>query len=211
MKRLILSSLCVLFLVVSNARALPVLVYSVNGPQDPLYLNGDVHEFGDNFPADELIESYYQTTTLTACTEYPYDDTQVANILVTITNLTNRTVPLWYVADNDVTSISNYDGYIGNASLNDAWYAFRIDHDGVNQPLIFESKGWNNLFEPGETWEFIIQDFISTGPPTPFGSYGIASSSPVSTLSTGSLVTPEPATIALLGLGGLLLRRRKSA
>ena len=157
--------------------------------------------------------SSWQETTLTACTEFPYDDPLIPNVLVTITNVACcDSCPLWYVADPE-TTLSNYDGWISNAGLCDDEEAFQIDHVGVNQPLVYESMGWNNLFEPGEVWEFIIQDFQNGmgGPPTPFDSIGIASLSGGWPPSTGSIVTPEPGTMALLAIGSLALLRRRSA
>ncbi len=69
------------------------------------------------------------------------------------------------------------------------------------------------IFEPGETWEFIIQDFANPlAPPAPFGSLGIASVSFLTTNSSGSIIAvPEPVTLSLLALSGLavLIRRRR--
>lgn len=201
---------------VSPAMANPVDVYSENGPQDPLFVEGPMDELGDLplFPSDERIESGWVETTLTACPD-PGDDPAILNVLVIMTNFTNRTFPeVYYVADPE-TSISNFDGWIGNAGFNDAQYAFKIDWIGINQPLVSESSNRNNIFEPGEKWEFIIQDYQNAlgGPPTPFGSLGIASNSAGLPLtSTGSIIaTPAPAAILLLGsglIGFVAVRRR---
>ena len=209
---LVMGGLVLMFLV-SSAIAEPVEVYSENGPQDPLYLDGWVHECGDppTFgPGHEELVSSWTYTTETACSEWPYDDPGITNVLIEITNQTCcDSLPLWYVADPE-TSLSNYDGWIGNAGLADAEEAFKIDHIGVNQPLVFESMAWDNLFQPGETWRFIIQDFVNTlgGSPAPFDSIGIAGGSTGWSPSTGSII-PEPATLTLLTLGGLLLVRRR--
>ena len=190
------------------AAAYPVNVYSIDGPQDPLFVNGEWEEFGDGFPPGELLTSSFMTTNETACWDGS-DDPAIPNALVTIVNLTTKTVPLFYVAD-PLTTITNFDGWIGNVGLGDAQYAFRIDWVGINKPLVSESLNWNNLFEPNETWKFIIQDFRQGLPPDPFASPGIASVSLPDPRSTGSLITPEPATLGLLALGGVgLLARRQ--
>ena len=84
---------------------------------------------------------------------------------------------------------------------------------------IYQLKTPDQIFEPGEIWEFVIQEYsniLGNSPaalgsvgPAPFGA--IAQASQLDSISSGSIITPEPATICLLALGGLLLRRRKSA
>lgn len=197
---------------ISSAMALPLEVYGIDGPQDPLRVYPRAHELGDRFPVDELIESSFVYTDLTACA-IPGDDPAIPNILVSMTNLSLQDWSnLYYVADPE-TSISNFDGWIGNAGLNDAEEAFRIDWLGMNQPLVFESMNMDNVFEIGETWDFIIQDYQNTlgGPPTPFDSPGIASLSAGWPPSTGSIISPvpEPCTMLLLGtaLAGIGIAR----
>jgi len=187
--------------------------------QDQLWIPRNVHEIGDNppFPAGERIRTdWWEVTTLTACTGEPYDNPKIANILVQITRTDVLdelySVPVSYVADLG-TTISNYDGVIGNVGLQDAQQAFRIDALGINKPLIYESKVQNNRLDPGETWQFIIQDFVNGQgiPAAPFASIGIASLSSDNLGSSGSLLVPEPATLALLVLGGIALVRRRRA
>ena len=195
--------------------AVPVEVYSVDLPvQDPLSVRGLYHELGDGFPADELIASTDIETNYIPCPS-EYDPALGPNIEVTMTNLTPTDwQDVHYVADNPITAITNFDGMIGNAGLGDAWWAFRIDNIGLNTPLVFESITPDNVFEAGETWQFVLQNFVSTGPATPLGSIGIASLSPVATLSTGSIIAqaiPEASTYLLFGLGtlGLMVWRKR--
>jgi hypothetical protein len=216
--------------VAAPALGMPLMVVSQDGPQDPLTIQGAVHELIDNtgIPIGERIESSHVETTLTACFDGS-DDPNVPNILVSITNLTGvNWFDLHYVADYDTNppagapaqwvTVSNSDGWIGN-NANDLSLAFKIDSVGINRPLVFESMTANQIFEPGETWEFILQDWWRSAQivggvgPTPLASWGIAAASPNATLSTGSIIAviPEPTTLSLLALGalGLLRRRRK--
>ena len=203
---------CVLW--ASSAAAYMINVYSIDGPQDPLNVHGRVDEIGllTVFPAGEQISSSWTVTNETACWDGS-DNPGILNVLVTITNVdVQGSPPLWYVADLG-TIITNFDGWIGNTGLGTAEEAFRIDSVGINRPLLAESGPVNNRFDPGETWTFIIQDFFNVmgGPPAPFDSLGIASASGGWPPSTGSIITPEPATLALVTVGGLavLWRRRK--
>lgn len=183
--------------------ATPVSVTGTNAAQcDSLSFGpttGDEFGLAPAFPTDERISSSDTGTTFFSCIT---GDT-VGNILLTITNLTGADISeLYYVADPE-TTITNYDGFI-NGEL-----AFRIDHLGSNLPLISESMAFDNIFEAGETWDFILQDYINTGAlaASALGSIGVPSGG-VST-SSGSIVTPEPSTLALLTLGlmGLTWRR----
>ena len=132
------------------------------------------------------------------------DEEQIPNALVVMTNLTERSwTDLFYVGDPS-TTFSNVDG-IADAGVLDqlTGLAFRIDSVGVNKPLIFESIAANDIFEPGETWHFIVQDYASPiGPPDSFTSIGFAdASTAVIETSAASIVQfriPEPTTSLLL-------------
>lgn len=206
-KSILLFFTCIVILVASMAaQAEPVEVWSENGPQDPLSVNGWVHELGssESFPADELIvsEVLWPDSTPPPC---PDNYQGGLNIRVDIINVTNKDwSELWYVADPE-TTLTNHDGWI-NGQL-----AFKIDSVGLNRPLILEDKTVNGIFEPLETWRFVIQDYVNSLSLRAafFGSIGIPSGGDM--VSSGSIIAiPEPTTIVLLGLGSLaLLRRRK--
>ncbi|MCK4871526.1 MAG: hypothetical protein KAS72_02260 [Phycisphaerales bacterium] len=196
------------------ALAEPVDPYYIDGPQDPLFLAQDFwHELGNGFPPEELIESIEWPTDETSCFDGS-DDPYVPNMIVEMINLTPTFWwDLHYVADPE-TSLTNFDGWIGNFGLNDAEEAFRIDYQTINRPLVFESMTANEIFEPGEIWWFIIQDYGNAmgGPASDFSSVGIASMSTGWPPSTGSIIArevPVPATLPLLGLAGLLMSRRR--
>ena len=113
-------------------------------------------ELGDPavFAPDEQIEHVSTFINQTACVGT--DNPNVPNSLVQITNLTGRDwTDLYYVGDPS-TMFTNVDGF-GNAGVfpDLRGLAFRIDSVGLNRPLIFESLASNDVFEAGETWQFI--------------------------------------------------------
>ena len=198
------------WLFASPALATPITVNSVDtASQDVLYPHVDVDELGTaGFPIDELISVTERLTTYTPCLVNP-DNTSIPNIELTIVNLTTRTFhDLVYVAD-PATTLTNDDGTVNNE------LAFNIDNlsGDLNLPLVYEDTP-NLLFEPGETWKFVIQDYVGMLPAVALGSVGlVGSSSSRDTLSSGSIIAiPEPASLVLIGVGSvlaLLKRRRK--
>ncbi len=206
--------LTTLILAISGTtQALPTrLVEVVDLPsQDPLVVPLDVHELGNFFPPDELIASDYEPDYQhTPCLENP-DYPQIPNPLVLIQNLSTRTwFDVWYVADAEETFLQNYDGVV-NGGL-----AFKIDNIGLNTPLVLESMTLDNIFEPGEVWGFVIQDYFNTLglPPSLMVSPGVGFFSMGDEISSGSIIAiPAPGAILLGGIGvGLVgwLRRRKA-
>lgn len=175
-----------------------------------------VEEFGDAtvFAPDETFDHAATFTNLSACTMT--DSPTIPNALVVITNLTGRTLTdLYYVADEG-TTFSNIDGgAFGAGSPAIRTPAFRIDSLGMNKNLIFESIAMDGILEPGETWQFIVQDYgnaAGIGPDALF-SVGLAGDSPNFGImdSSASIVRtniPAPAS-SVLGLMGLALTRRR--
>lgn len=199
----------------ASALAVPQFVQSVDTPhcdvQMPLTL---VDELGlpNVFPAGERIQSFANPTTLSACPSH--DNPSIPNVVVTIINLNPFTFSdVHYVADPGTpgaigTTIGNEDGLVNGGQ------SFRIDNVGVNQPLLGESINANNLFEPGEIWRFVVDDYVNSGglPASAFASIGVGSASPGGP-SSGSIIAivPEPASLGLaaLALPALLRRRRR--
>jgi hypothetical protein len=195
---------------------------------DPLFIPQDVDEIGTilPFPLDEALDSVSTTTTFPVCTAT--DDVLMPEELVFITNLTGRDLTeVWYIANNE-TRISNFDGY-----ANDIGFAvdldnetFRIDSDisdpgGAHHPLVGESGVLNDIWEAGETWEFILQDYgnLFGLPGSALTSIGVGDASGVPGVidSSGSIIAipqvPEPGStvLALLAMSawGLVPRRKR--
>ena len=209
-----------LMVATSPAAAEWVSVYTQSDDhQDDWFLEGRVHEIGCHtvFPTCQQIECISsEPTEETACADDPGDNPNIPNALVTIKNLCEVSrCELYYVADPE-TDLSNWDEWVGQVGDPEPEKAFRIDQIGVNKPLFSESMNQDQCFEPGEVWQFIIQDYVNTppaggagGPAHALASIGIASMSAGDTMSTGSIITPEPASLGLIVLGGLALVRRR--
>jgi len=100
--------------------------------------------------------------------------------MVEITNLTpDFWTDVWYVTDPE-TTITNFDGFVNGEQ------AFKIDSFGANTPLFFESLAGDGVFEPGERWTFLIDDYFNTLaiPPSLMDSFGVPSGS----VSSGSII-----------------------
>ena len=220
-----------ILILAGTAGAVPVTVAHVDFLTcDPLFVPSFVDELGlgplpPGFPPDEEIRAFDVITPDTSCGG-PLgisDNPAIPNVEVEIENLTPFDFDeVWYVADPNFTFISNVDGAVTSGPPGTApGDAFRIDSlfsdpFGINHPLVFESGIPNDIFEAGETWEFIIQDYGNALglPPELFlspGCVGIDSSIPglcdigVPAPSSGSIIAtrsvPEPAPLLLVGLG----------
>jgi hypothetical protein len=186
------------------------------------------HEIGETlaFPIDERISVVVSPALSYACVG---DDGAPNDFVVMMTNLSSYAyVDLFFVADAGI-SIGNADGMvvdlIGAPGITAD--AFRIDGTvtitGINDNLLGESGLVNEIFEPGETWRFIVTNvlFPASVPPTLIfdSAGGFAGSSlgfPPSTASIlGTQVVPVPAATWLLGsalgLLGWLKRRQATA
>jgi hypothetical protein len=218
----------ILLLLPTVSWALPIHVNHEDVPFcDPLFVPDNVHELGiaptfSIFP-DELIEAESTTTDQVACHS---DDPNSPNALVEITNLTPTSWrDVWYVADvfnltsGSGTLISNFDGFVYDADAHILFgEAFKIDAIGVNRPLVFESIAFNGIFEPGETWHFIIDDYVNFAglAASLFNSVGVGGVSLGGPPSSGSIIAvaiPEPTTctLALAALCLAMSRRRIAA
>jgi hypothetical protein len=194
------------------ARANPVNVFTVNDSiQDDWTIGGWWEELGVGFPANELISS--ELVTWGGHIPCPVS----SGLWAAQVRITNLTLVNWdqvyYVADPE-TTFNNWDEMVGQVGNSTLGLAFRIDNLGENTPLVYESILVDNIFQAGEVWEFVIQEYVNSagGPASALDSLGIAGVSSGWPPSTGSIiVVPEPAVLGLLALGGLvLLWRRRS-
>ncbi len=179
------------------------------------------HELGDDassFPVDELIQVSVQSGSVICVPDNGAPD----DFLVSITNMGSVAyVDLFFVVDAGST-VGNFDGFIEDLAGPPGAFeqAFKIDGtvtSGVNNSLISESMGLNEIFEPGETWQFLVTNFITPAslPPAPvFGSAGGFAATSAALTSNASIVAspvPAPSTglLVSLGLAALGLRRSR--
>jgi hypothetical protein len=215
-----------------QARAIPTVVaHGDTAHCDPLVVPVLVDELGTGglFPAGEqlvaTLPQFAPPPTAPGiigatgpagfnCNTGTIDSPFAANIGLAITNINAVDfVEVWYVANTpNGTNISNPDGMVNG------YQAFRIDKVGVNKPLISESLFNDGIFNAGETWVFLLQDYSNNqivGPSANLlGAPGVAGL--LGDGSTGSIiaiVAPEPGTAGLLILGLLGMARfaRKSS
>ncbi len=193
---------------------------------DPLMIPTNVDEIGDRgiFPSDEILAHDSTQTFLPVCPAN--DNPDLSDALVYITNLTMRDFrEVWYVADAE-TSISNWDGFTDEVGLSIplpfGHESFRIDNQvsdpsGHHHPLVSESLLTDGVWQAGETWEFVLQDYANTlgASADSFTSIGVGTASlDIAGIipSSGSIIAvPEPASIVLLAsllIPALAWRRR---
>ena len=187
--------------------------------------SGGATGFTGPFPKDEEISAYSYEGYRPVCLDS--DNPNMADAIVEITNLTQPArsfKALWYVG-NPNTSFSNRDGVAAQQGFEHYGHggAFLIDTRGHNRPLIGESIKADGIFQPNETWTFVIQDFRAglavgavPGGAADFTSIGVAGGSLAhGDRSTGSIIgipIPEPTSLGLLMLGtmgAIIFRRRR--
>jgi hypothetical protein len=195
-----------------QASAIPMAVTVVTqGACDPLVVPSAVEELGSGFPVGEAIGTTAGVDTNNFVVCAGTDDSSGVDVVVGIENLTGIAFSsVWYVA-NPETSFTNADGTV-NGGL-----ALRIDHDGVNTPLLsascFGCSTTDTILSPGEGWAFIIKNYSNTlglsadaimTPGVPDASGGPSSGSII------AIPVPEPTSTVLVSLGllGLAGRRR---
>lgn len=207
----ILTAICVICLPsVAGAMVTTVTSFDVVNCCDVLVVPTLVDELGINiFPANETITATDQLATTIACPSQANALTVATQ--VAITNMTGRSfTDLWYVGDPE-TLLTNVDGDVNGQ------HAFKIDAVGINRPLIIESINTNGIFEPGEQWDFLIDDYANAFglPASALMSIGVGNLSVGDQKSSGSIIAipvPEPTSVVLGGTAALAvlgLRRKR--
>ena len=210
-----------------SASALTLAAGAAADPIDGIYVDvPGCDDHGSRFAAEEIGRRpvFGLDDAVDTMTTIPIDDVAacaatndpgIDNVVVLMTNLTGRALDnLWYVGDVG-TSFTNADGVAeGAGSPGQPGLAFRIDDVGVNRPLLLETMTSDGIFEPGETWSFIVQDYQSPLglPADSFLSIGLAGdSSAIVQSSSASIVrmVPTPGSASLIALGGLAAARRR--
>jgi len=158
------------------------------------------HELGVGFPPTQLIgvdpNKENGGSTNSACPLFDGSDFNTEIEIVNLSLVSYHTV--WYVGDPAdstfaATFFTNSD-YTLSGDGGGPVPAFKIDREasdpgGKNHPLIFESMTQDGIFEPGETWRFIIQDFSSPLAASRLASPMVPSSDEGnSVLSSGSII-----------------------
>jgi hypothetical protein len=198
--------LALALLVPLSAAAVPTSLTTIDLPTcDVLSTPATAEELGLSpaFPVGSRITTASATTTGTACASV-VDNGLIPNIRLSITNSNSVSFSsLWYVA-NVGTVFTNIDGTINGMS------AFKIDAVGTNTPLASGDTNGNTLFDPGETWQFVIQDYTNvTLAATAINAIGVPDLT-----ASGNILgvpVPEPGTAALIGLGLVALGARRRA
>jgi len=190
---LVLASMLVIgsFGITQQAFAFPVSVTSSDDPNcDPLSaVPPDVDELGKLvFAPDELITVF----DLGPAIFHACPAGVGLSILMEITNTVSPPrafTDVWYVA-NAGTTIANFDGFVDGGS--GPLPAFRIDSTGINLSLISESATFDGIFEPGETWNFVIDDYAAALSPSSIGSLGVPDSDAVASASIIAIADEGP-------------------
>ncbi len=159
---------CIALALSQSALGLEVEVTSFDLPQcDQLDVPNLVDELGPAFagfpPDEQIIFDPAQTLPEPNCSGVVGVG---ASFEMTIINDTDRVFEeVWFVADFDNFWVGNFDGIVMEAP------AMKIDRQGINRPLVFESIAPDEVFQPGEVWNFRVYSWI--GPNPMLGSAGL--------------------------------------
>ena len=223
-----MASLVLVLATIGQAYAVPTKVVhqDVSLRCDFLLIPNEVDEIGHFafFPPDEALDSLFSNPFgPPVCLQT--DDPNALNFVVEMRNMTGRDLEeVWYVA-NIETTISNFDGFANDIAFpitaaDRGQEAFRIDHDlsdpgGSHHPLISESIAFDGIWQAGESWQFVLQDYANAAGigPAAFTSIGVGDASSavpgVTPPSSGSIIAipriPEPssAVLSLIVMGGM--------
>lgn len=188
-----MKKLLVLILVLAMTSA----VFAAGTPVLQIWVNGTPWQGGDVLPSDIITVAFLETEGAIAAP-------MGSNFLIEMTNGDYEDQSLYVYESTSIGDVVLYDdenpGFGVGASGNTMWgTGALLPTEGELEDIVF-------MFDFHVPWYKVPSDWIYINT---MGSYGQVDRTDDELLDAAIHVVPEPMTIALLGLGGLFLVRRR--